>query len=699
MHLFRFEQAESYLHDFPHPLIYFGRDLNYLWVNPAAARLTPHSPQDFPGKTLEMMNLAPVQLRLLLTQAQVTRQAVLYGILELPVPGGADHIYTASVFPVLSDLGEVLRLGCALYETPGHAQLHQTVTRERQNMNNRIGEQPGQLAGLNAELYADITSLTYHVQEPLRRIQDSLGLLDKQYGLGLDDKGRRYLSVARSESDRIAHLTTELTQLQQFLQHEFRPMSVPLRVMVLQARNDLELLFIHRKVHWLVAELPVVWGDPVLLHQALTVLLHNAMKFTRDQAEASIRVWAEDGSGMPTDANRAAGETTVLCIQDNGVGFTPERTEALEQFFGQLHAGRFQGSGLGLAAVQRIMTCHGGRVWVTSQEGVGTTVRLSFPPPVPVPDAPMSAASRHPALSSQTLLGPEALTPGAARSITEVFGAAMQQADTSVIISDPDQNIIYVNPAFTLMTGYSFAEVVGRNPRLLQGSQTDPAARQYMRERLSRGEQVHTLILNHHKDGRPIWFNLHIHPLHEQGQLRYFVSMQEDASERIDQLAKIEWAANHDQLTGLKNRHSLNGVLRKHVQDVRPFALLIFDLDFLKRINDTLGHSVGDQALCRIADLLTSQARPGDEVFRLGGDEFLVILPDVQEEGAQRFAARIQELLRSTEDNAFRMAVSVGFALYPEEEVDMQGLIRRADKRMYRQKIDRRLAGGQDNPV
>ena len=111
-------------------------------------------------------------------------EGVRYGILELPVPGGADHIYTASVFPVLSDLGEVLRLGCALYETPGYAQLHQTVTRERQNMNNRIGEQPGQLAGLNAELHADITSLTYHMQEPLRRIQDSLGLLDKQYGLG-----------------------------------------------------------------------------------------------------------------------------------------------------------------------------------------------------------------------------------------------------------------------------------------------------------------------------------------------------------------------------------------------------------------------------------------------------------------------------------------------------------------------------------
>jgi len=407
-----------------------------------------------------------------------------------------------------------------------------------------------------------------------------------------------------------------------------------------------------------------------MLRQALTVLLQYVLTCTRDTRDARISIWAE----TTTDAH-------LLFIHNTGPGFAPETTAAFFHVFGHLQDPHLEGAGLGMAAVRRIVTQHGGQVSVESAEGIGTTFQVRFPLAVP-PDL------WYPARADEHLQGTGIFSPGEAQFLNRVFGAALHQADTSIIITDATQHIVYVNPSFTEQTGYTFHEVVGRNPRFLQGPGTDPAARQVLREYLLVGKPVHQLILNYDKQGRPMWFYMHVSPLYEQGTLRFFVALQENATERIEQQVQMEWNAGHDALTGVRNRHGMEIAIKAQVQQVQPFALLIFDLDNFKQINDQQGHSAGDEVIRRVAQVLTSQARPSDQVFRLGGDEFLVLLPGEGEEGAQGFATRIQSVLGQP-DQQTPVTVSVGIALYPEDETEVPHLIRLADARMYRQKMGR----------
>lgn len=281
----------------------------------------------------------------------------------------------------------------------------------------------------------------------------------------------------------------------------------------------------------------------------------------------------------------------------------------------------------------------------------------------------------------------------------EVLVAAWDAIDVSVLITDAQQQLLYVNPAFTRQTGYTLAEVVGRNPRLLQGPQTAPEDRQALREGLARQEHLHQLILNYAKGGQPLWFNMHVSPIFQGGRLRYWVAVQENASLRIHAQQALEWSSTHDSLTELRNRRGLDtqlsGYAQRAAQRGEGLALVVLDLDDFKTVNDVHGHAEGDQMLRAVANALRLHTRSSDLLFRLGGDEFLVVLSAAGEHEAQSFTQRLRRTLATVEVGRQVARASFGVALFPGDGEDVQTLVRLADQRMYHHKA----AQGRPNPT
>jgi len=156
---------------------------------------------------------------------------------------------------------------------------------------------------------------------------------------------------------------------------------------------------------------------------------------------------------------------------------------------------------------------------------------------------------------------------------------------------------------------------------------------------------------------------------------------------------QVRHLAASDPLTGLANYRKLLDVLdtetERTLRTGRPFAVLLLDLDGLKRINDTYGHLVGSRALCRVADILRVHCRAIDTAARYGGDEFAVVLPEAREDEAQRVASRIRETLASDQEDP-PISASIGASVYHGEGERVERLLKEADQNLYEEKARRR---------
>ncbi|WP_016853871.1 EAL domain-containing protein [Halomonas smyrnensis] len=257
----------------------------------------------------------------------------------------------------------------------------------------------------------------------------------------------------------------------------------------------------------------------------------------------------------------------------------------------------------------------------------------------------------------------------------------------------PDMPIIFANHAFSRITGYSNAEIKGRNCRFLQGHETDPKVVQEIRRGLDDQRDVHVTVCNYRKSGEWFWNDLHISPVRDaQGKTTHYIGVINDVTESIADQAALAHQASHDPLTGAYNRAKFEERL-KHDADIarhRNGLLVVFfiDLDDFKPINDTFGHAMGDRLLIAVAERLAAELCPGDTLGRFGGDEFLVLLPNLKSEHqAQAVVDRLlAELTRSyqVDDHVFRLSASIGMA--SSREVSLQHpeqLIMRADSAMY----------------
>ncbi len=272
--------------------------------------------------------------------------------------------------------------------------------------------------------------------------------------------------------------------------------------------------------------------------------------------------------------------------------------------------------------------------------------------------------------------------------------AALEAAANAIVITDSRGTIIWVNPAFTTMTGYSKEEALGKNPSLLKSGNQPEAYYAKMWSTISSGNVWQGELVNRRKDGTTYKEEMTITPVKQRagnGVTTQFVAIKQDITHRKAAEDQVEFLAYHDALTGLPNRALLQDRLAKAIAGARrrkdKVALLFLDLDRFKNINDSLGHSVGDLLLQEVARRLQTFGREQDTVARLGGDEFLVVISSVKEVSDAAVAAdRLVKAMTSGFDiqgHPITVTCSLGISIFPEHGMDGETLIRNADAAMY----------------
>lgn len=278
----------------------------------------------------------------------------------------------------------------------------------------------------------------------------------------------------------------------------------------------------------------------------------------------------------------------------------------------------------------------------------------------------------------------------------EVMKAVLGQLYNAVIVTEaqldpPGPRIVYANQAFARQTGYRVGELIGQTPRILQGPDTDPVLLQDLRRRLDKGLTFEGRTVNYRKDGHPYHVEWNISPVRNQaGEIRHFISVQHDVTELVRAQSDLVRKANIDELTGLASRRRGEELLEhqsklawRHDQ---PWSVIMVDIDHFKAFNDQYGHAVGDEVLRAVGQILRQTLRETDKPIRWGGEEFLLLLPYNDHEGAMQAAERIHAELRDyRHPEAGGITVSMGLATYRDgDEIDT--LVERADKALYRAK-------------
>ncbi|MEW6165938.1 MAG: diguanylate cyclase [Pseudomonadota bacterium] len=281
-----------------------------------------------------------------------------------------------------------------------------------------------------------------------------------------------------------------------------------------------------------------------------------------------------------------------------------------------------------------------------------------------------------------------------------IAGAVFESAAEAIMVTDTDNNIVRVNPAFTAITGYTPHEAIGRNPSLLKSGRHGAPFYQEMWNTLEKRGHWEGEIWNRHKNGNIYveWVSIaKIADAYGAGQ---YLAVFHDITRRKEAEDLLRHKAHHDALTDLPNRilfyDRLQAAFSQARRYKRVFALLLIDLDRFKEVNDTLGHAAGDELLVEAARRLTSCVRESDTVARLGGDEFAIILSEMTHEGeAEQVAQRAVELLAEPyhlDAGTVRISGCVGIALYPRHGDDSDRLQHNADSALYAAKESGRNA-------
>ncbi len=275
---------------------------------------------------------------------------------------------------------------------------------------------------------------------------------------------------------------------------------------------------------------------------------------------------------------------------------------------------------------------------------------------------------------------------------------AVEQSASAIIITSSAGEIEYVNRSFSQLTGYTLKEVSGKTPQLFKSEETPESVSKEIWATLLAGNEWNGEFQNKKKDGSLYWSLQSISPIKdEQGNVTHYLSTQADNTELHAAQEMIKKLAFYDPLTNLPNRRLLADRLDQAIASVKRYpnqmvAVMLFDLDNFKHVNDSLGHKYGDMLLQHVANIFLDLIRKEDTVSRLGGDEFTIVLRGVPniEKIADIASIFINKLAEPIElmGNQVIIGTSIGIAVYPQDAEDCDTLLRNADMAMYHAKAE-----------
>ena len=243
------------------------------------------------------------------------------------------------------------------------------ILRLNKELEQRVVDRTAELADANKELEAFSFSVSHDLRAPLRHMEGFIEILQSAKGPSLDSEARQYLQTISDAARQMGRLIDDLLAFSRTARAELRKTRIHMSELVQGAIRDLRHEYETRKIKWTVGELPVVHADPALLRQVMFNLLSNALKYTRTRSEAHIEIGSKRSSAED-----------IIYVRDNGVGFDMRYYHKLFGVFQRLHrATDFEGTGVGLANVRRIILRHAGRTWAESELGHGAIFFFSLP--------------------------------------------------------------------------------------------------------------------------------------------------------------------------------------------------------------------------------------------------------------------------------------------------------------------------------
>lgn len=276
-----------------------------------------------------------------------------------------------------------------------------------------------------------------------------------------------------------------------------------------------------------------------------------------------------------------------------------------------------------------------------------------------------------------------------------LFAHIFDSVNEGIIVTDVDKNMLFINPAFSTITGYSANDLIGKNLNLLHLGLMDDAFNQDTWRSINETGRWQGEMIGRRKNDESYAECLSISTMkNELGEVSYYIGVFSDISERKAAEERVAYVVLHDFLTNLPNGLLLQDRLAQAVshagREKHKVAVMCLDLDHFKVINDMLGHLVGDKLLQEIARRISSVGRASDTVSRRGGDEFVIILPDLETvDDAAVIAVKLLEAISGlcmVDGNEIKITTSIGISIFPEDGCDGDYLIKYADAAMYHAK-------------
>ena len=278
------------------------------------------------------------------------------------------------------------------------------------------------------------------------------------------------------------------------------------------------------------------------------------------------------------------------------------------------------------------------------------------------------------------------------------FKDVVEEAGDIIVItkafpySFPGPEIVYVNQAFTDLTGYSFDEAVGKNPRMLQRGDVNPETKSIIREALKKQESTRVTIRNYSKEGVGYWLEMSILPLKDKnGDVTHFAAIERDVTESKERELELHEMSRRDALSGLLNRRAFDQILDdaylKYRDIGEEFSVLALDIDHFKQVNDQYGHHYGDRVICKVAEVCKKVFSTTGSVGRTGGEEFSILVPGKGESEASLMAEHLRRNIEAatvfTEKGAIKITTSVGVSQIQPADLKPLKIMIRADAALY----------------